>query len=174
MTEEQQLCLTCGMCCDGVIFADVRLQADDDAGRLRELGLPLCGTRKRLESGGLKFAQPCAALEGYACRIYPERPAHCRNFECLLLKAVKSGRFRREAAVRMIRDAQMRAEKVRVLLRALGNKDEEIALSMRFRRTKAAIERAELNEHTAAVYGELTLAVHDLNCLLSDAFYPGR
>src|SRR5512142_2644385 len=102
MTDEQQLCLSCGMCCNGVIFADVRLQAGDNAGRLREIGLPLCGTGKGAESAGLKFAQPCAALEGCACRIYPERPAHCRNFECLLLKGVKSGKVRREAAVRII------------------------------------------------------------------------
>jgi hypothetical protein len=26
---------------------------------------------------------------------------------------------------------------------------------------------------TSALFGELTLAVHDLNLLLSDAFYPG-
>ncbi len=139
--------------------------------------MPLCGTRKRpkmSEAAGLKFGQPCAALEGCACRIYPERPTHCRNFECLLLKGVKSGKVHPDAAVRMIREAQKRAEKVRRLLRALGNKDEEVALSVRFRRTKRSMERARLEEDTAALYGELTLAVHDLNCLLSDAFYPGR
>ncbi len=176
-SEEQQLCLSCGLCCNGVIFADVHLQAGDDAGRLRELGLPLCGARKRTkmsESAALKFAQPCAALNGCACRIYPERPTYCRHFECLLLKGVKSGKVQRDAAVKIIREAQKRAERVRRLLRALGNKDEQVALSVRFRRTKRSVSRANLDKNTAAIYGELTLAVHDLNCLLSEAFYPGR
>ena len=122
----------------------------------------------------MKFAQPCAALEGCKCRIYAERPDYCRRFECLLLKAVKSGEIPAERAISIIGDAQGRAEKVQRLLRALGNLDEQVALSTRFRRTTAALEGTQMDEQTAALYGELTLAVHDLNCLLSDAFYPGR
>jgi hypothetical protein len=35
------------------------------------------------------------------------------------------------------------------------------------------LEKSGLTEETAATFGELTLAVHDLNVLLSQAFYPG-
>jgi len=34
-----QLCPNCGLCCNGVLFADVELRAGDDAGRLAELEL---------------------------------------------------------------------------------------------------------------------------------------
>ncbi len=31
------LCPDCGLCCNGVLFADVELRAGDDAGRLKQL-----------------------------------------------------------------------------------------------------------------------------------------
>src|SRR5215472_953064 len=91
---EQQLCLSCGLCCNGVIFADVRLKPSDDPARLRALGLPLSGQTPGSKKAVLNFNQPCAALEGCSCRIYADRPNHCRHFECLLLKSAKAGRVR--------------------------------------------------------------------------------
>src|ERR1035441_3049702 len=36
-----QLCPKCGLCCNGVLFADVELRKGDDVQRLAELGLSL-------------------------------------------------------------------------------------------------------------------------------------
>jgi hypothetical protein len=79
----------------------------------------------------------------------------------------------REAAGKIIREARARADKVGRLLRELGDNEESLALSLRFQRMRTAMETADLAQDTAARYGELTLAFHDLNCLLSEAFYPG-
>ncbi len=75
--------------------------------------------------------------------------------------------------MRIIRTARDRADKVRRLLRALGDSEEQLPLSARFRRTGKRLKERDLDEETADTYGQLTLAVHDLNLLLSDAFYPG-
>ncbi|HWX22869.1 MAG TPA: YkgJ family cysteine cluster protein [Candidatus Binatia bacterium] len=170
----EDLCLSCGLCCNGVIFARVQLQPGDDAARLRSLGLPL-PERSAAPSAlrARQFPQPCSALDGCRCRIYPERPHYCRQFECLLLKSVEAGKTRREAALEIIGTARQRADKVRRLLRELGDTDERTALSARFRRTARRLEKAALDEASAATYGELTMAVHDLNFLLSQSFYPG-
>ena len=53
----------------------------------------------------------------------------------MLLKSVKAGRTEPAAALRIIRTARERADKVRRLLRALGDTDEQLPLSARFRRT---------------------------------------
>jgi hypothetical protein len=58
-------------------------------------------------------------------------------------------------------------------LRELGDHDEDVALSLRFRRMRQRLETTIPDRKTSGVFGELTLAVHDLNLLLSDAFYPG-
>ncbi len=165
----QQLCLTCGLCCDGALFKDVELRPGDDAARLRALGLPLESRR-----GKKRFPQPCAALgRNCHCRIYGEHPARCREFECALLKSVAAGIVEVTAALRTIKQTRARADKVRALLRSVSDTDEHLALSVRFRRTTKRLERDAPNEKAAETFGELTLAIHDLNLLLSVAFYPG-
>lgn len=180
----EELCLACGLCCNGVLFADVRLQAGEEAARLASRGLPLSGgaspqadgqtPRRVLEPGprSLRLAQPCPALAGGRCRIYAERPRYCREFECLALKSLITGRLALPAARRVIDTARKRAGKVRSLLRALGDTEEQEPLSARFRRLARRLEGGGLEEDSADLYGQLTLAVHDLNFLLSDAFYP--
>jgi Fe-S-cluster containining protein len=178
----EDLCLACGLCCNGAIFARVKLQPEDDQARLRALGLPLV-SRRSLKGAldhppsairNLHLLQPCSAFDGCRCRIYAERPLHCRRFECLLLKAVKEGRTQASAALRTIRAAREANEAVLGLLRALGDTDEQTALSVRFRRVARRLEKRCPDPKTAQTFGELTLAVHEFNMLLSQHFYPGQ
>lgn len=162
-----RLCLACALCCNGVLFKDVELQPGDDPPRLAALGLPLRQGRAKC-----RFPQPCPALSDCRCGVYAERPRHCRDFECALFKAVADGQRDLPSARRTIRLARERAERVRGLLRSLGDADEDRALSLRFRRTRARVEAGPLDEETADRFGQLTLAVHDLNLLLREAFYP--
>jgi Fe-S-cluster containining protein len=148
------------------------LQPGDDPSRLRSLGLPVRDSPSTLRPPHL--AQPCAAFDGCRCRVYADRPQYCRQFECVLFKSVKAGRTQPAAAMRIIRTARERADKVRRLLQAVGDTDEQLPLSARFRHTGKRLKERELDEETADNYAQLTLAVHDLNLLLSDAFYPGN
>lgn len=169
--DSGSLCLECGLCCNGVIFADGQLQPEDDASHLRSLGLKFAPNRQST-IGNRKFLQPCACFDGRNCNIYPDRPKYCREFECLLLKSLKAGHTDTAAALRVIRNARQRVEKVKRLLRDLGNTEEDLALSKRFRKVKRRLESSALDEDAAEKFGDLTLAVHDLNLLLGEAFYP--
>ena len=181
--DSNPLCLECGLCCNGVIFADVQLQPGDDARRLASLGLPVGAPVTRRPAvreskpdsvaEPLKFPQPCAGFEGCRCRIYDDRPKYCREFECLTLKRVNAGRLGLTEAQRIIREARRRADNVRRLLLELGDKDERTALSLRFQRMTKRVESHPADDETADTYSRLTLAVHDLNLLLAQAFYPG-
>jgi len=178
-----QLCLSCGLCCNGVLFKDVRLQPGDDRPRLESLGIPVRGrvptpsaaTGKpgKPQSPGGRFPQPCAALQtDRRCAIYPQRPVRCARFECLLFKDVMAGRMTLAAGLKIIREAQRRAERVRRLLRQLGETNETAALSTRFRAVRRKMEgHPPRTEAEAECYADLTLAVHDLNLLLNGAFY---
>jgi Fe-S-cluster containining protein len=168
--DSKNLCLECGLCCNGVIFADVELQPSE-VQRLKSKVPNLKPANRSF--GKAKLPQPCAAFDGCRCRIYSDRPTYCRQFECLLLKNVQAGRLERAAGLRIIRSAQQHADKVRGLFRELGDTDEEKALSHRFQRAAKQFENASLTDAKAQVYADLTLAVHDLNLLLSEAFYPG-
>ncbi len=162
-----QLCPQCALCCNGVLFKDVEIQPGDSAPKLKTLGLPVSGKRVA------KFPQPCAALESCTCRIYGAHPARCREFECALLKSVAAGKRTPEAALRVIRDGKTRAQKVTLRLRDLDDHDEQKALSLRFKRTQRRLEVSGYDNERAETFGELTLAVHHLNLILREQFYPG-
>lgn len=181
----EAICLKCGLCCNGVIFADIKLQAKDGIERLLSLGLHIKSSPAKSSKNGLKclpslhasaprpkLLQPCTAFDGCRCRIYAERPLSCRQFECRLLQHLKSRDITRAQALGTIRLARRKVEKVLGLLRRLGDTDEQLALKTRFQRTTRRMEQAAPDKDTGRVYGQLTLSMHELNNVLSEFFYP--
>lgn len=160
----EKLCLSCGLCCNGVIFADVQLQRGDDAAQLRALGLLKANSAK-------KFPQPCAMHDGCRCTVYKERPRYCREFECLLLKNAQEGRVSELEATRVIKDALKKAARVRGLLEELGDRDSSVALSKRFQAMRRRLENGPATAEQIDLFGSLTVAVHELNVILSERFY---
>lgn len=172
-TVATRLCLSCGLCCNGVLFRDVELQSGDDAAHLAAAGMPLRAVRR---SGGTisRSPQPCAMLcADNKCRVYESRPSRCREFECVLFKAVTAGEVTVDAALKTIRQAHSRAEKVRRLLRATGDDEEHRPLTQRFQRIRRRLESGTMDETALESFADLTMAVHALNLLLSQRFYPG-
>src|SRR5579859_4548112 len=90
-SKPEDICLACGLCCDGVIFADLKLQPGDDATPFALLEASPSANPEpsrapqsaRLPgispTGGRapKIQQPCIAFTGCSCRIYQQRPKHC-------------------------------------------------------------------------------------------------
>ena len=164
-----ELCLACGLCCNGVLFRDVELRSGDNEAVLRSIGAAV----RRLKTKA-SVPQPCAALcQDNRCQIYAERPQRCREFECALLKRFLAGALPVAGALRVVRAAHQRANKVRRLLRELGDVDDQLPLSRRFNQTRKRLEASKLADGPAGIFADLTLAVHELNLLLSEAFYPG-
>jgi Fe-S-cluster containining protein len=161
-----QLCPNCGLCCNGVLFADVELRADDDAKRLAKLGL----TIGKKGQGKLAFAQLCACFDGKLCKIYGDRPKRCRTFECGLLKRVQDEELDADAALKTISQTKRQAEKVRVLLRRLGQKDERLAMTRRYAQAMSAPVDLSASENNSELRGELMLAVNDLMQVLQRDF----
>ena len=56
-------------------------------------------------------------------------------------------------------------------MRELGDTDETRALTLRYQRTKRRTESGPVNEETSDTYGELTLAIHELNVLAHREFH---
>jgi Fe-S-cluster containining protein len=75
------LCQSCGLCCDGTLFARVPLKEGEVVPAL--VAAVTTPTRARF------IPQRCAALAGTTCRCYEGRPLVCQQFECALLVAVR-------------------------------------------------------------------------------------
>jgi uncharacterized protein len=169
--DPSDLCLACGLCCDGTLFSKVRLGATDNPARLREKGFALVGGSEP------EFAQPCRALESDCrCRIYGERPLQCRKFKCPLLTSVAAGTQNIARALVLISEARTQAKTVRKLLQQLGDLHEDRALSLRYQATETSFRSGTLlpdvdADERAQTFAVLTLAVYRLQATLRRDFY---
>lgn len=157
------LCQECGLCCNGAIFGDVKLQPGDNAARLKAIGLRLTGAKS--------FSQPCSALDDCRCLVYSQRPVYCRRFECLLLQQFQDGKVEETGALRTIQTARDKLRRVQDLFRVLGNEEEHLPIRERCKRVESGLKRRQPSDAKAGTFGELTLAIHDLNVIISERFY---
>ncbi len=170
MTTSEQLCLACGLCCDGTLFDNVRLEPGDDAKQLQALGLPVTVSRARQPVA--RFPQPCAALcADRTCRVYAHRPRQCRTYECMVFKEAQAGRLDSAAALRLVKRARRQADRVRRLLRKLGDAEEQCPLGERFHRMQDRMEAEAPDEAALAAFADLSLAMHRLKLLAHAKFF---
>jgi hypothetical protein len=170
VTSAQQLCLACGLCCDGTLFDNVALQPGDDAERLKASGLPVTVSRGR--EPVTRFPQPCAALcKDRSCSVYSHRPMQCRTYECMVFKEAEAGRLDLAAALRLVKNSRRQADRVRRLLRQLGDADEQRSLGERFHRMQERMESAASDQSALALFAELTQAMHRLKLVAHARFF---
>lgn len=170
MNSGEQLCLACGLCCDGTLFDNVHLGSGDDPSKLKALGQPIAVARAKTPI--THFRQPCAVLcTDRKCRIYADRPLQCRNFECGVFKDAQTGRIEATVALRLVKKARRQADNIRRLLRGLGDTGERRSLGDRFRRVQRRMESSPADEAAAAMFSELGLAVHAFNLVAHEKFY---
>jgi uncharacterized protein len=166
----EQLCLACGLCCDGTLFDLVKLEGSDDARTLKTLGLPV--TVSRGKTPVARFPQPCSALcADRTCRLYTDRPWQCRVFECGVFKDAKAGRITSAAALQQVKQARRRADKARRLLRELGDTEEHRALGERFHRMSERMELGDVDDAAKAKFADLSLVMHHLKLQTLNRFY---
>ena len=161
------LCTRCGLCCDGSLFADVELAGTDEAATLEVMGLEI--EDADADDRGL-LLQPCGALKGKRCSIYPHRPDCCRTFECRLLQEVERGAVGVEVAREKIAEALKRIERVQELIVQLGPGDERLPLKERCVEALALSADAETNPELNRKRTELQAAMTSVESLIQESF----
>ncbi|MBL9201503.1 MAG: hypothetical protein JNL39_13425 [Opitutaceae bacterium] len=170
MNRTEELCVACGLCCDGTLFDFVKLESGDDGAKLKGLGLPVKVSRGA--SPVARFPQPCAALcADRTCRLYAERPRQCRMFECGVLKDARAGRITFAAALRLVKQARRRADEARRLLGELGDTETHRALGERFHRMAERLESGAPDAAANATFADLSLVMHRLKLQTLEKFY---
>lgn len=170
--QASDLCLDCGLCCNGVLFDLVMLQPGDHAKALSARGLKI--------KKGDRFNQPCTALCGVLCGIYPHRPARCRLFVCRQIQLVTAGESTLGAAGERIREAKEKVARVEALLETTGSSNPRKPLAHRYatvmgQRMAAVPEKTEAGEEVRD-FGEpstdsaLVSAMGDLQIFLANNF----
>ena len=87
----QQLCQSCGICCDGLLFQTASVDPDGPGSSWPTELI------KTITVDG-NFPLPCQAYQDAKCSIYSARPAVCQDYECKLLQQFKAGEISLAAA----------------------------------------------------------------------------
>jgi Fe-S-cluster containining protein len=148
----------------------VELKPEDDRGRLSLLKLRLTTPARRRIS---KFLQPCSAYKDCKCAIYSGRPTYCREFECLLLKKLRSGDVEGTVALRVVQETRQKLGKIDQYLAQLGNTDYTSPHRERFNQIARRMNQRRSDPAETMVFSKLTIAFHELNLELAKHFYPG-
>lgn len=155
------LCADCGFCCDGTFFGNVAIDPAETA-RLARVGLPVLD-----RDGAPVVRQPCAALSGTRCTVYPDRPAACGRYACLLRKAVAAGET-------SLVDARRQVDRMRALVAQIRAALDAPADASIWERIEALEEPTTAEEAAAARarYAPLFTAVSELLELGRASFEP--
>jgi Fe-S-cluster containining protein len=164
------LCTRCGLCCDGSLFADVELASSDEASALEVMGLEIEDDDE--DDGGV-LVQPCGALKGKRCSIYPHRPDCCRTFKCRLLQEAERGMVEFERAKEKIAQALRRIERVKELVVQLGAGNERLPLKEHCVEALALSEAAEAGPAVKRKRAELQAAMTSVKRLVQATFLGG-
>jgi len=108
----QNLCMTCGLCCEGTLFKAVPVGPDE-----RLLGLKARGVQINIESKRKSFLLPCTAYENCVCKVYTERPKRCITYQCKLLRKCLNDKITWDEAAEVVHSTQLHKKKLEANLR---------------------------------------------------------
>jgi hypothetical protein len=113
------LCRSCGLCCNGGLFAWVKLRPAE-LNPIEELGVKVF----RSDPNQRGFSQPCPLWKG-ECTIYnsAQYPHACRAYNCKLLKEVIAEKISLPHALIVVKQAKGMIHEVESLLPASTNAD---------------------------------------------------
>ena len=106
-----RLCLSCGLCCNGALFARVALTGDEARTLAERVEVG------RDSEGATVLRQPCRALRDRRCTVYADRPQACRAYVCQLVQRFSKGEVDFDTALDVVREARLSVGDV---ARALG------------------------------------------------------
>jgi len=141
------LCIPCGLCCDGSLFAHAMLKPGEEA-FAESLGLQVL----RAQTPQPAFALPCHWFAG-ACNRYDQaRPQVCGGFRCKLLVKYEQNTLEKEEGLEIIRRA-------RAMQASLGGQAPQPSpLPLGLAEVKKQVQNLATVEERRAHLGFITLA----------------
>lgn len=117
------LCITCGLCCDGTLF-DWGPIKDDEFEQVVHLGMT-----KKDDTNRERFSLPCPQLDGTKCACYGDRrPAICGDFMCELTSTLTSGQMNLAETQHVVARTREISDRVRAQLSELTGGGPELSI----------------------------------------------
>lgn len=162
MNDSLNICLPCGLCCDGTLIGHVQLDREE-LPALREL-LDL-----EDENGNGFFLQPCNQYcDG--CNIYSQRPKKCASFNCGLLKSFQQKELNYDSVIEIINLVKQKKSAIekKIVILKIELKSESFYFKMV--ELKKLLKKTESESLLTQNHIELTSDLKLLDSLLTKKF----
>lgn len=162
MNDATNICLSCGLCCDGTLIGFVQLDAEE---------LPAVKEFMDIEvvQGNGVFLHPCDKYcDG--CTVYAKRPRQCASFQCGLLKSVEQQELDFNAAVETVQEVKQRKQAIESKIAALQLELHSPSFYFRMLELKKLLRKNTAAELLTEKQLDLLSDLKQLDRLLSERF----
>lgn len=162
MNDSLNICLSCGLCCDGTLIGYVQL-GRDELPALREL------MDIEDESGKGFFLQPCKKYcDG--CTIYSNRPKQCASFKCGLLNSVEKKELDFDSAIETINVVKQKKDSIEKKLVILQIELQSQSFHFKMVELKKLLQKKKAESSLTQNHLELTADLEQLDSFLLQKF----
>jgi len=163
MSDSENICLACGLCCDGTLIGFVQLEREE-LPRLKKLM-----EIEEIQDDGV-ILHPCNSF-CERCTIYDERPKQCISFNCQLLKAVEQ----KEVPFKTATDIIAKVKEMKTSVQTKIKQENQIKLkseSFYFQMVelKNVFNKLEATSSLTASQSLLAAEYEELNLLITENF----
>lgn len=162
MSNSSNICLSCGLCCDGTLIGFVEVE-NEEIPALKELM-----DVEDINGKGV-FLQPCNKYcDG--CTIYAQRPKQCTNFKCGLLKSVEQKELDFDLAVETINMVKQKKIALEKKLATLPIELQSPSFYFKMVELKKILQKYETESALTQKHLELVEDLEQLDNLLESKF----
>ncbi len=166
---EQEICVKCGLCCDGTIFSGVALEKSEKDNLPPEFAKAYDHNSEKE-----RFLQPCPAFD-QKCTIYHKKRAKvCGSFRCQLLIDFSKNKLTRQEADEIVKNAIIFKTRILDLNNEIAEKTEDLPfwkLSEEIKKKlKQIVNDKPLRDKYESILANLTI----FNALLIKHFKSSR
>lgn len=163
MNESLNICLPCGICCNGTMIGFVQLEAEE-LPVMREL-MDITET-----NGEGFFLEPCKKLSTDGCTIYSQRPKHCDNFNCKLLKSLQQKEIEFDSAMEIINEVKQKRLSIEKQLAKLDFELQYPSFHFKILELKKMMRKNKSESSITQNHPQLISEIEELDNLLSKSF----
>jgi len=162
MIDSSNICLSCGLCCDGTLIGFVQLE-NEEKPALREI------MDIEEENGNGFFLQPCKSYcDG--CTIYSNRPQQCASFKCGFLNSFEQKEFGFDSALETVESVKQKKREIEKKVETL--KIELLSQSFHFKMVelKKILQKKQSESSLTESHLSLLSSLEQLNSMLLQKF----
>ncbi|MGW1456559.1 YkgJ family cysteine cluster protein [Salegentibacter agarivorans] len=163
MSDPTNICLACGLCCDGTLIGFVQLEREELTPVKQLMDIEQTG-----ENG--MFFLPCNELGCNGCNVYSQRPKACRNFECGVLKSVEKKELSFDKATEVIDVVKQKKATIEKHVATLQIELQSKSFHFNTLELKKLLRKDKSELSLSKNHQELKLELEELEKLLSKSF----